>query len=242
MDKLLERFFGYVSFDTQSKPSAKLTPSSDGQLRLARALEKELKTLGLSDVSLDDNGCVMATLPANVDWPVPVIGFISHLDTSPDFSGRNVNPQVLENYRGGDIALGIGDEVLSPVMFPVLHTMLGKTLIMTDGKTLLGADDKAGIAEIITAMVRLKNSDIPHGDIRIAFTPDEEIGRGAQYVDLKKFGAQWAYTVDGGGVGELEYERASGQCQRCDGERAVTGNPYPQRITAGRNAGKYRRV
>lgn len=206
MDKLLERFFGYVSFDTQSKPSAKLTPSSDGQLRLARALEKELKTLGLSDVSLDDNGCVMATLPANVDWPVPVIGFISHLDTSPDFSGRNVNPQVLENYRGGDIALGIGDEVLSPVMFPVLHTMLGKTLIMTDGKTLLGADDKAGIAEIITAMVRLKNSDIPHGDIRIAFTPDEEIGRGAQYVDLKKFGAQWAYTVDGGGVGELEYE------------------------------------
>lgn len=185
MDKLLERFFGYVSFDTQSKPSAKLTPSSDGQLRLARALEKELKTLGLSDVSLDDNGCVMATLPANVDWPVPVIGFISHLDTSPDFSGRNVNPQVLENYRGGDIALGIGDEVLSPVMFLVLHTMLGKTLIMTDGKTLLGADDKAGIAEIITAMVRLKNSDIPHGDIRIAFTPDEEIGRGAQYVDLK---------------------------------------------------------
>lgn len=206
MDKLLERFFEYINFDTQSKPSSKIAPSSDGQLKLAKALVKELKALGLTDVTLSDKGCVMARLASNVSWPVPVIGFISHLDTSPDFSGKHVKPQILEDYRGGDIALGVGDEVLSPVMFPVLHTMIGKTLITTDGKTLLGADDKAGIAEIITAMVRLKATNRPHGDIRIAFTPDEEIGRGAHYVDLKAFGADWAYTVDGGGVGELEYE------------------------------------
>lgn len=206
MDKLLERFFEYVNFDTQSKPSSKMSPSSDGQIKLAKALVQELKTLGFSDITLSEKGCVMASLPSNVSWPVPVIGFISHLDTSPDFSGKHVKPQILENYRGGDIALGIGDEVLSPVMFPILHSMIGKTLITTDGKTLLGADDKAGIAEIMTAMVRLKETNRPHGDIRIAFTPDEEIGRGAHYVDLNTFGASWAYTVDGGGVGELEYE------------------------------------
>lgn len=206
MDRLLERFFDYVSFDTQSKPSAKTVPSSNGQLKLARALVNELTELGFADVTLSEHGCVMATLPANTDWPVPIIGFISHLDTSPDMSGKNVKPQILEDYRGGDIALGIGDEVLSPVMFPVLHQMIGKTLITTDGKTLLGADDKAGIAEIITAMLRLKHQNIPHGKIRIAFTPDEEIGRGAHHIDLKTFDAKWAYTVDGGGVGELQYE------------------------------------
>ncbi|MFJ5338402.1 peptidase T [Pectobacterium sp. CHL-2024] len=206
MDKLLDRFLNYVSFDTQSKSGVRQVPSTDGQLKLARALQQELLELGFEQVALSKQGCLMATLPANVAWPVPAIGFISHMDTSPDFSGKNVNPQILENYRGGDIALGVGDEVLSPVMFPVLHQLLGHTLITTDGKTLLGADDKAGIAEIITALVRLKASQLPHGDIRIAFTPDEEIGKGAQFFDVKAFNAQWAYTVDGGGVGELEYE------------------------------------
>lgn len=206
MNKLLERFFEYTAFDTQSKLNAKTVPSSPGQLKLARALTNELKVLGFEDVVLSEQGCVTACLPANVDWEIPAIGFISHLDTSPDFSGKHVCPQILENYRGGDIALGVGDEVLSPVMFPVLHEMIGKTLIMTDGKTLLGADDKAGIAEIITALIRLKESETPHGKICIAFTPDEEIGRGAKYIDLKVFDARWAYTVDGGAVGELEYE------------------------------------
>ncbi|OTA19682.1 peptidase T [Xenorhabdus beddingii] len=206
MDRLLARFFNYVAFNTQSKSSAKTIPSSDGQRQLARALFDELNQLGFSDTALTEHGCVMATLPSNMTRPVPVIGFIAHLDTSPDFSGKQVNPQILENYRGGDIALGMGDEVLSPVMFPVLHHLLGKTLITTDGKTLLGADDKAGIAEIITAMVRLQQNNIPHGEIRIAFTPDEEIGKGADYFDVAAFGAAWAYTVDGGGVGELEFE------------------------------------
>ncbi|WP_145576916.1 peptidase T [Yersinia mollaretii] len=206
MDKLLDRFFNYVSFDTQAKANVKSVPSTEGQRKLAQALQHELQELGFSQVSLSDHSCVMATLPANVSWPVPTIGFIAHLDTSPDFSGKNVNPQILENYRGGDIALGMGDEVLSPVMFPILHQLLGHTLITTDGKTLLGADDKAGIAEIITAMVRLKHSNVPHGEIRIAFTPDEEVGKGARFFDVTAFDAQWAYTVDGGGVGELEFE------------------------------------
>ncbi|MDX7985789.1 peptidase T [Xenorhabdus sp. 12] len=206
MDRLLERFFKYIAFNTQSKPSAKTIPSSNGQLKLGKELYDELIQLGFSDVILDERGYVMATVPSNVAWPVPVIGFISHLDTSPDFPGKHVNPQILENYRGGDIALGMGDEVLSPVMFPVLHNLLGKTLITTDGKTLLGADNKAGIAEIITAMVRLKQQNIPHGELRIAFTPDEEIGSGGHYLDIAAFGAEWAYTVDGGGVGELEFE------------------------------------
>ncbi|MBW5843346.1 peptidase T [Yersinia kristensenii] len=206
MDKLLDRFFNYVSFDTQAKANVKSVPSTEGQRKLALALQQELQSLGFSHVSLSDHGCVMATLPANVTWPVPTVGFIAHLDTSPDFPGKNINPQIVENYRGGDIALGIGDEILSPVMFPVLHQLLGHTLITTDGKTLLGADDKAGIAEIITAMVRLKHNNVPHGDIRIAFTPDEEVGKGARFFNVDEFDAQWAYTVDGGGVGELEFE------------------------------------
>ncbi|CAI0852258.1 Peptidase T [Serratia rubidaea] len=206
MDKLLDRFFNYVTFDTQSKANVKHVPSTDGQLKLARALQQELLELGFAQVMQSEQGCVTATLPSNVAWPVPAIGFISHLDTSPDVSGKQVNPQIVENYRGGDIALGIGDEVLSPVRFPVLHQLLGQTLITTDGKTLLGADDKAGIAEIMTAMVRLRQQQIPHGDIRIAFTPDEEVGKGARYFDVESFNAAWAYTVDGGGVGELECE------------------------------------
>lgn len=206
MDKLLDRFLNYVSFDTQSKPGVKQVPSTEGQWKLARALQDELTALGFEQVTLSDHGCLMATLPSNVGWAVPTIGFISHMDTAPDFSGKHINPQIVENYRGGDIALGNGDEILSPVMFPVLHQLLGHTLITTDGKTLLGADDKAGIAEIITAMVRIKHQQLPHGDIRIAFTPDEEVGKGAQFFDVERFGAEWAYTMDGGGIGELEYE------------------------------------
>ena len=206
MDKLLERFLNYVSMDTQSKPGVRQVPSTEGQWKLLRVLKTQMEELGLVDVTLSEHGTLMGTLPANVDHAVPAIGFISHVDTSPDFSGKNVNPQILEIFRGGDIALGIGDEVLSPVMFPVLHQLLGQTLITTDGKTLLGADDKAGVAEIMTAMAVLKAKNIPHGDIRVAFTPDEEVGKGAKFFDVEKFDAQWAYTVDGGGVGELECE------------------------------------
>lgn len=206
MDKLLERFLHYVSLDTQSKAGVRQVPSTEGQWKLLRVLKTQMEELGLVDVTLSEHGTLMGTLPSTVDRAVPAIGFISHVDTSPDFSGKNVNPQILENYRGGDIALGIGDEVLSPVMFPVLHQLLGQTLITTDGKTLLGADDKAGVAEIMTAMAVLKSSNIPHGDIRVAFTPDEEVGKGAKFFDVEQFDAQWAYTVDGGGVGELEFE------------------------------------
>jgi len=206
MDKLLERFLHYVSLDTQSKAGVRQVPSTEGQWKLLRVLKTQMEELGLVDVSLSEHGTLMGTLPSNIDRQVPAIGFISHVDTSPDFSGKNVNPQILENYRGGDIALGIGDEVLSPVMFPVLHQLLGQTLITTDGKTLLGADDKAGVAEIMTAMAVLKARNIPHGDIRVAFTPDEEVGKGAKFFDVEKLDARWAYTVDGGGVGELEFE------------------------------------
>lgn len=156
MDKLLERFLQYVALDTQSKPGVRQVPSTDGQWKLLRLLQQQLEEMGLENITLSEKGTVMATLPSTVDKPVPAIGFISHVDTSPDCSGKNVNPQILENYRGGDIALGIGDEILSPVMFPVLHQLLGQTLITTDGKTLLGADDKAGVAEIMTAMAVLK--------------------------------------------------------------------------------------
>ncbi|MGV7093669.1 peptidase T [Siccibacter turicensis] len=206
MDKLLERFLHYVSLDTQSRPGVKQVPSTDGQWTLLRLLQSQLIELGLVDVTLSEHGTVMGTLPANIAKKVPAIGFISHVDTSPDFTGKNVNPQIVENYRGGDIALGVGDEVLSPVMFPVLHQLTGHTIITTDGKTLLGADDKAGVAEIMTALAVMKQENIPHGDIRVAFTPDEEVGKGALHFDVEAFNAEWAYTIDGGGVGELEYE------------------------------------
>lgn len=156
MDKLLERFLHYVSLDTQSKSGVRQVPSTEGQWKLLQLLKQQLEEMGLVNISLSEKGTLMATLPANVAGNIPAIGFISHVDTSPDFSGKNVNPQIVENYRGGDIALGIGDEVLSPVMFPVLHQLLGQTLITTDGKTLLGADDKAGIAEIMTALAVLQ--------------------------------------------------------------------------------------
>lgn len=206
MDKLLERFLQYVSLDTQSKPGVRQVPSTEGQWKLLRLLKSQLEELGLVNVTLSEHGTVMGTLPSNVAKPVPPIGFISHVDTSPDFTAKNVNPQIVENYRGGDIALGTGEEILSPVMFPVLHQLLGHTLITTDGKTLLGADDKAGVAEIMTALATLKQKNVPHGDIRVAFTPDEEVGKGAKHFDVEAFDARWAYTMDGGGIGELEFE------------------------------------
>lgn len=207
MDNLIERFLQYISIDSQSNPANSQCPSTEGQLTLARYLEQELKDLGLVGVDLDSNGYLMARLPANVDYPVPAIGFIAHMDTAPDASGKDVHPQLVENYQGGDIALGIGDEVLSPIQYPELNGLHGHNIITTDGTTLLGADNKAGIAEILTAIEYLiAHPEIKHGDICIGFTPDEEIGRGADRFDVQKFGAQWAYTVDGGPIGELEYE------------------------------------
>ena len=207
MDKLIERFLRYVSFDTQANSSVAHCPSSEGQRVLAAQLKKELIELGLSDVELDENGYLMARLPSNVDHEVPAIGFIAHMDTAQDASGKDVKPQIVENYQGGDIALGVGDEVLSPIQYPDLNNLHGHNIITTDGTTLLGADNKAGIAEIITAAAYLKaHPEIEHGDICIGFTPDEEIGRGANLFDVEKFGAKWAYTIDGGPVGELEYE------------------------------------
>lgn len=207
MKHLVERFLRYVTFDTQSNPHEMACPSSKGQRVFAEFLKKEMIELGLSQVTLSDNGYLMAKLPSNVDYAVPAIGFIAHMDTAPDASGKDVNPQFIEDYQGGDIALGLGDEVLSPVQYPDLHELHGHNLITTDGTTLLGADNKAGIAEILSAVAMLiENPEIPHGDICIGFTPDEEIGRGADLFDVEKFGAQWAYTVDGGPQGELEYE------------------------------------
>lgn len=205
---LIDRFFSYVTVDTESDPESDSTPSTEKQWNLANALAKELKQIGLEDVTIDDNAYIMATLPSNVDHEVPVIGFISHFDTSPDFTGANVKPQIVENYDGKDIILNAEkDIVLSPDEFDDLLLYKGQTLIATDGTTLLGADDKAGVAEIVSAMEYLVNHpEIKHGKIRIGFTPDEEIGRGAHKFDVEKFGAEWAYTMDGSQIGELEYE------------------------------------
>jgi tripeptide aminopeptidase len=206
MNTLIDRFLRYVSFDTQSNDENATCPSTPGQKILAEQLKQELITLKLEDVVLDDNGYLMARLPGNTTAVVPTIGFIAHMDTAPDASGNNVCPQMVENYQGGDIELGNG-EVLSPTAYPDLDLLHGHTLITTDGSTLLGADNKAGIAEIITAIAYLQaNPSIVHGDICIGFTPDEEIGRGADLFDVEKFGAEWAYTIDGGPIGELEYE------------------------------------
>lgn len=208
MQKLVERFITYMKTDTQSDPESQATPSTDKQWNLARLLVEELKSIGLEDVTIDENSYVMATLPSNVDYEVPTIGFIAHFDTSPDFSGENVNPQFVENYDGGDIVLNKEKNIiLSPSYFEDLLLYKGQTIITTDGTTLLGADDKAGIAEIVTAMEYLiQHPEIKHGKIRVGFTPDEEIGRGAHKFDVEKFGADWAYTMDGSQIGELEYE------------------------------------
>ena len=205
---IINRFIGYVTIDTESDPESNTTPSTKKQWDLANKLASELKAIGMQDVSIDENAYIMATLPSNVEHEVPTIGFISHFDTSPDFTGANVKPQIVQNYDGNDIVLNETQQIiLTPDYFEDLLLYKGQTLITTDGTTLLGADDKAGICEIVSAMEYLiNNPEIKHGKIRVGFTPDEEIGRGAHKFDVKKFGADWAYTMDGSQIGELEYE------------------------------------
>ncbi|MBP3251431.1 MAG: peptidase T [Prevotella sp.] len=203
---IIERFLNYTKFDTQSAEESTTVPSTPKQLIFAEYLKQELISEGLEDVEMDDNGYIYATLPANTDKKVPTIGFISHYDTSPDCSGANIKPRIVEHYDGGDIVLHEG-MLLSPATFPELLLHKGEDLIVTDGNTLLGADDKAGIAEIVQAMVWLKeHPEVKHGKIRVGFNPDEEIGMGAHHFDVEKFGCEWGYTMDGSDVGELEYE------------------------------------
>ena len=205
---LVERFLRYVSFDTQSSEETRITPSTPGQMVFAKYLKSELESLGMEEITLDEHGYLFATLPANTDKEIPTIGFIAHMDTSPDMSGKDVTPRIVENYNGSEIVLDAEERVvLSPAQFPELLDHKGEDLIVTNGKTLLGADDKAGIAEIVSAMAYLKeHPEIKHGKIRIGFNPDEEIGEGAHKFDVEKFGCEWAYTMDGGEVGELEFE------------------------------------
>ena len=205
---IVKRFLKYVSFDTQSADDTGKTPSTDKQLALAEYLKQELAEIGLEDIELDANGYLYATLPANTSREVPTIGFIAHMDTSPDCSGAGVSPRIVENYDGGDIVLDAEAGIItSPTRFPELKDHIGEDIIVTNGHTLLGADDKAGIAEIVQAMVFLKNHpEIEHGRIRVGFNPDEEIGLGAHKFDVEKFGCEWAYTMDGGELGELEFE------------------------------------
>lgn len=205
---LVERFFDYISYDTQSDEETNMTPSTPGQMVFVKHLKEELEKMGLEEITLDDNGYLMASLPSNTDKTVPTVGFIAHMDTAPDMSGKHVNPRIVTDYDGNDIVLnqeqGI---VLSPADFPELKDYIGQDLIVTDGTTLLGADDKAGIAEIVTAVAYLQaHPEIKHGKIRIAFNPDEEIGKGAHKFDVERFGCEFAYTMDGGEIGELEYE------------------------------------
>ncbi|MBQ2127118.1 MAG: peptidase T, partial [Bacteroidaceae bacterium] len=205
---MLERFLKYVTFDTESCDDATVVPTTEGQFVFARYLEQQLKEMGLEEVVLDEKGYLYATLPANCDKDVPVVGFIAHLDTSPDMSGKDVKPRVVENYAGGDIVLCEKDGiVLSTADFPEVEEYKGHDLVVTDGHTLLGADDKAGIAEIVSAIAYLQaHPEIKHGKVRIAFNPDEEIGRGAHNFNVPLFGCDWAYTIDGSCEGELEFE------------------------------------
>ena len=205
---LVERFLRYVSFDTQSDDNSDVTPSTPKQMVFAQYLKNELEALGLEEIELDDHGYLYATLPANTDKEVPTIGFIAHMDTSPDMTGAGVTPRIVHNYDGSDIVLCEEENIiLAPAQFPELLDHRGEDLIVTNGKTLLGADDKAGIAEIVSAIVYLQqHPEIKHGKIRVGFNPDEEIGLGAHKFDVEKFGCQWAYTMDGGEVGELEFE------------------------------------
>jgi len=208
MQHIIDRFISYVTVDTESDPNSDSTPSTAKQWDLANKLVEELKAIGMQDVTIDEHAYIMATLPSNVEHEVPVIGFVSHFDTTPDFTGANIKPQIIKDYDGGDIVLNKEQNiVLSPGYFKDLLQYKGQTIITTDGTTLLGADDKAGITEIVTAMEYLiQHPEIKHGKIRVGFTPDEEIGRGAHKFDVAKFGADWAYTMDGSQIGELEYE------------------------------------
>jgi tripeptide aminopeptidase len=208
MEQVLDRFLKYVVIDTQSDTDTGLTPSTPGQMEFAKQLAEELKSIGLEEVSLDENGYVMATIPATTDESLPVIGFVAHMDTSPDFSGKHVKPRVIANYQGGDVVLNEGENIILKVVdFPEIEHYLGQDIVVTDGTTLLGADDKAGVAEIVTAAEYLiQHPEIKHGKIRIGFTPDEEIGAGADHFNVEQFGADFAYTLDGSQIGELEYE------------------------------------
>jgi len=208
MNIITQRFLKYIRFHTTSDENSGLTPSTPGQMVFSKYLAEELAVIGMKEINLDDNGYLMATLPANCDKDVPTIGFIAHVDTSPEMSGENIQARIVENYDGKDILLNKKEQiVLETSVFPEILQYKGQDIIITDGTTLLGADDKAGIAEIVTAMEYLiAHPEIKHGKVRIAFTPDEEIGRGAHHFDVKKFGAEWAYTMDGGQIGELEYE------------------------------------
>jgi tripeptide aminopeptidase len=208
MSMVVEKFLKYVSFDTRSEEDSATVPSTSGQLVFAKELVEEMKSIGLKDAAMDEKGYIMATLPSNIEKEIPTIGFIAHMDTSMEMSGANVKPKFVENYDGGDILLNKEHNVvLSPNDFPELKNYIGQTLITTDGTTLLGADDKAGVAEIMAAMEYIiNNPEIKHGTIRIGFTPDEEVGRGADHFDVEKFGADLAYTIDGGEIGELECE------------------------------------
>lgn len=235
---ITERFLNYTKFDTQSNEDSTSVPSTEKQLVFANYLKEELVREGLTDVEMDDNGYVYATLKGNTKKPVPTIGFISHYDTSPDCSGKDVKARIVENYQGGDIELSPGI-VSSPTKFPELNSHIGEDLIVTDGHTLLGADDKAGIAEIMQAMCYLRDHDeIKHGDIRVGFNPDEEIGMGAHHFDVEKFGCQWAYTMDGGDLGELEFENfnAAGAKVFIKGVSMHTGYAKGKMINANRLA------
>jgi len=208
MHPVIDRFIRYIKIDTQSVRKSDTFPSTEKQRNLAKLLVQELRDLGLKDAGMDKYGYVTATLPSNVDWDVPVVGFLAHMDTSPDLSGENINPQFIENYDGGMVVLNAEKNILmDPEEFPDLKKYIGKTLITTDGTTLLGADDKAGVAEIMTAIQTLiEHPEIQHGTIRIGFTPDEEVGTGVDHFDVEKFGADFAYTVDGGEIGEVQFE------------------------------------
>lgn len=218
MDQIVNRFLKYVSFDTQSDEASSSTPSTEKQFRLAEYLVEELRAIGLEEVEMDAQGYVYATLPSNVEHAVPTIGFIAHIDTSPDASGANVQPRIVQNYDGTDIVLDAKAGIVTAVeKFPELLRHVGEDIIVTDGHTLLGADDKAGIAEIVSAMAYLvQHPEVKHGRVRVAFNPDEEIGRGAHQFDVKRFGCEWAYTMDGGEVGELEFENFNAASARID--------------------------
>lgn len=236
MSKVLEKFLKYVKFETKSDETTGKTPSTEGQIILAKELCKELQLMGMKEPSVDDNGYVMATLPSNLNKVVPTIGFIAHMDTSPDMSGKSVKPQIIEDYKGGDIILNKDlNIILSKKDFPEIENYIGKTLITTDGTTLLGADDKAGIAEIMAAMEYLiDHPEIKHGEIKLGFTPDEEIGEGADHFDVERFAADFAYTIDGGKIGELEYENfnAAGVKVVINGRNIHPGNAYGKMINS----------